>query len=381
MCTYPWDVADEGIDNALDSIQQVAGMNDLTLAISYHIATYMLPRNPKRQLYYGEDGMLLFQPDMKRYSGRIKPRISEVVDGPDFLKRQTDRIRERGMTLTAWMVYAYNHHLARTFRDCAKKDALGNPYLSQLCVGNPNVRSYFLTLTTEMMEKFTPECVVLETLSYREFEYGLLNPKINALTPWHRFLLGLCMCEHCTTLATKRGMDGPAFRAEVAAALRRELQQLPTEQQMAAAVTPERIGNAFGGRLKKFIDARTHVASSLYEEVAKIVKNGKAEVRSTLYTEANVPVTGLSPARIDPLNSRPTVQPGADNVRSQSKLTRWTPYLAMDPSQHKSKADFAKVLSDCIDVGIQGFHIYNYGLLRKEELEWVGATRDLWAGK
>ncbi len=149
----------------------------------------------------------------------------------------------------------------------------------------------------------------------------------------------------------------------------------------AAPVTAERIGNAFGGRLKKFIDVRTDVASSLYEETAKIVKSGKADVRSALYTDANVPVTGLSPTRVDPYNNRPTVQPGPDNVRKMSKLTRWKPYLAMDPSHYKSKAEFTKMLSECIDVGIDGFHIYNYGLLRKEELEWVGSSEHLWADK
>lgn len=382
MCAYPWDIADEGIENALDNIQHVAGMNDVTLAISYHVATYFLPHNPRRQLYYGEDGMLLFKPGAKRFKGKIKPRVSEVVDSPDYLKRQTDRIRERGMKLTAWMVYAYSHHLARKYPDCAKRDALGNQYLSQLCVGNPDVRSYFLALTAEMMEKFNPECVILETLSYREFEYGLRNPKINSLTPWHRFLLGLCMCDHCVGHASNMGVDGPAFRSEVADCLRRELADLPSEEEMSSPVEPERIANAFGGRLQQFVAARADLASSLYEEVARTArKDGHVDIQSLMYTEAEVPVTGLSPARTEPFNNRPTVRPVPENIRKQTKLTRWKPYLGLDPSMYRSQAEFTRTMADCIDAGIDGFHIYNYGLLRQEQLKWVGSTLPLREGQ
>ena len=112
--TYPWDLADEGLDAALDNIQHVAGLDDVALATSYHTATYFLPHNPKRKLYYGEDGMTLFQVDPARYeSTAIRPRVSEVVDSPDYLQRQAERIRERGLSLTAWIVYAYDHILPR----------------------------------------------------------------------------------------------------------------------------------------------------------------------------------------------------------------------------------------------------------------------------
>ena len=48
ICTYPWDLVDEGVDNALDNIQHIAGLNDVVLALSYHISTYFLPHNPKK---------------------------------------------------------------------------------------------------------------------------------------------------------------------------------------------------------------------------------------------------------------------------------------------------------------------------------------------
>ncbi|SVD10839.1 uncharacterized protein METZ01_LOCUS363693, partial [marine metagenome] len=45
--TYPWDLSDEGIDRALETIADTAGLNSVSLAQSYHISTYLLPRNPR----------------------------------------------------------------------------------------------------------------------------------------------------------------------------------------------------------------------------------------------------------------------------------------------------------------------------------------------
>ena len=60
--TYPWDLTDEGIDSALDTIAHTAGLNSVSLAQSYHVSTYFLPHNPRRPLYWGEEGALYFQP-------------------------------------------------------------------------------------------------------------------------------------------------------------------------------------------------------------------------------------------------------------------------------------------------------------------------------
>src|SRR4051812_25651282 len=49
MWTYTWDLADEGIDPALVAIKNVARMESVSLAVAYHISTFFLPHNPKRQ--------------------------------------------------------------------------------------------------------------------------------------------------------------------------------------------------------------------------------------------------------------------------------------------------------------------------------------------
>ncbi|MGV3720059.1 MAG: hypothetical protein ACO1SX_04035, partial [Actinomycetota bacterium] len=257
MYTYPWDVVDEGFDPAIRRIAGTGGQNEAHVATSYHISTYFLPHNPRRKIYYGEDGMVLFQPQMERYAGlKIRPRVSELVTGPRYYEQVVEALRKSQVRYGAWMVYAYNHHLARTHPECARHDALGNPYLSQLCVANPDTREYFRTPTREVMERFRPEVVHLESLSYLPFAYGFMNPKVFVeIAPRDEFLLGLCFCDHCTRAAGRSGMDGGRFRTAVADHLAKSLPRDPTPEEKAPP-NREWWDQAFDGRLAHYLAAR-----------------------------------------------------------------------------------------------------------------------------
>ena len=383
ICTYPWDLVDEGVDNALDNIQHIAGLNDVVLALSYHISTYFLPHNPKRQIYYGEDGMILFKPERARYGEtQIQPRVSEVVEDGDYLKRLTDRIAERGLSLTPWVVYSYNHHLARAYPECARQDALGNRHLSQLSVSHPDVRAYFMALTEDIMEQCRPQAVLLESLSFRQFEYGLLNPKISAaITPWCRFLLGLCMSDQSMEAATRAGLDGESFRAEVASYLREQLTRIPEGEEIEAPVSEERIETAFDGQLARFIDSRVEVASSLMEEVvARIRSYGDVEVLlfPGFSSSSPDPVSGLSPERLAGLLDYQYVPPTLEDVETFTRASDLKLLLNTRPTQFSSADDMKSTVGACLENGAQGISIYNYGLVQIEHLRWVGQMRDLW---
>src|SRR5437879_6199430 len=163
--TYPWDLNDDGIERALDVIQKDAQLNGVSLAFSYHVGTFFLPHNPRRKVYFGEDGIVLFVPDPKLWTGsRIRPRVSRLVEGPEWLHRMVEKIKKRGLHLTAWTVFFYNHYLARTYPDCVKRDALGNPNLAQLCPANPDVRQYAKSLAEDIVVNYKPDAVYLESL-------------------------------------------------------------------------------------------------------------------------------------------------------------------------------------------------------------------------
>ena len=116
--TYPWDLADEGLDRSLNRIADLAQCDELMLTPSYHVSTYFLPHNPTRPIYYGEDGAVYFHPDYRRFKNtRIRPHVSNTVDQEGYFERIVEAINKRGLKFGAWIVYCYNHYLAHRVRD------------------------------------------------------------------------------------------------------------------------------------------------------------------------------------------------------------------------------------------------------------------------
>ena len=89
--------------------------------------------------------------------------------------------------LTTWIVYAPNAYLARTYPRWTTQDALGNSYPSHLCISAPDVRSYYLALTEDVVEQFRPDVVWIENVNFLPFGASFFNPlllsKMTAMGP------------------------------------------------------------------------------------------------------------------------------------------------------------------------------------------------------
>ncbi|MBI4530071.1 MAG: hypothetical protein HY709_00990, partial [Candidatus Latescibacteria bacterium] len=49
------------------------------------------------------------------------------------------------------------------------------------------------------------------------------------------------------------------------------------------------------------------------------------------------------------------------------------------PANFTSREEMRESLRALEKAGVDGFTFYNYGLIRLEHLEWIGAARDVWA--
>jgi hypothetical protein len=377
--TYPWDLSDDGIEAALDAIAGAAGLNGVSLAVSYHLASCFLPHNPRRKLFFAEDGMVLFQPPppIRRKVVKLRPRVSEVVEGRDWLPRLAERIKKRGLHLTAWTVYLYNHHLARTHPACARRDALGNVHPGQLCPANPDVRDYALALTHDVVAAIKPDAFYLESLCCLPFGYGFLNPKIlTPLTPRTEFLLGLCFCDHCMEAAGK-GLDVRRLATDVAAWLERELPRMPSKEDMAAAADEDWYDTAFESRLQHFLAARAEKASSLLEEVVRTIRAaGDIRIEAEPTSAASLARSGLVAARVNKLLDRAGigVPSRAEEVTAaRGQLRKDAKVLAnLQPAHARSEDELARTVKSVCGAGVDGLTFYNYGLVRLEQLRWLG---------
>lgn len=380
MWTYPWDLYDTGIDPTLEAIASKAKLEAVSLAVSYHISTYFLPQNPRRSIFFGEDGRVYFQPELARYAATaIAPPVSDHVTGPDYLPRLVKTIRGHGLGFIAWVVYNYSHFLGRTYPQCAKEDALGNRYLSQLCPANPDVRAYHLALTADICANYRPDYLFIESPGYLAHSYGWSNPKVQTpISPRGGFLLDLCFCAACRAAGNAAGVDADCLRDEVAAYLRVDLLELPDAQPPLPDADFQR--TAFDGALGQYLAVRAGVEVDGYAAIVRECHAHGVKVFGSATMQASGHQAHIAGTLDRGLGSMPMNDSLAETVRRQKASLRPGADLIAHghPGQYSDQDAFVSHVLACRDAGADGFGCYNYGLVRPAHLQWVGAAVDAW---
>jgi hypothetical protein len=378
--TYPWDLTDEGLDRSLDRIANLARCQEVMLAVSYHLATYFLPHNPRRPIYFGGEGAVYFTPDKKRYARTsIEPDVSPVVTGPDYLHKIREAIQKRGLRFGAWIVYMFNHRLPAKYPQFAKHDAFGNPYPGQLSPAPADVQEYAVALTGDIVENYRPSAVHVESLSRLHYSYGFLNPKVlSRIPPRAEFLLGLCFNPASMANAYMAGMDAGKFRQEVAAWLRPRLARLPKREDLGP-VDEAWIAEAFGGQLRRYLDAGRKQTTALWRRVADTIHRGGAKLQTVIATPRGAFGTDLDPS-INPHIDRVTINPIENLEAGQREIRELKAQIAsngvvmvsLQPGKFTEPGPLEQQLHAAPLAGAGGATFYNYGLLREEQLGFIG---------
>lgn len=380
--TYPWDLTDEGLDRSLNRIADTAGCQEVMVTPSYHVSTYFLPHNPTRPLYHGDDGAVYFHPDYKRYSKtRIRPHVSDVVNQERYFERIVEAIDKRGLTFGAWIVYCYNHYLGRAYPEFAKHDAFGNPYMAQLSTAPPDAREYIAALTENIVQTYRPSAVHVESLSRLGWNYGFRNPKVlSEVTDRAAYLMGLDFNPEAVAFSQREGFDGMRFQADVAAWLRPRLATLPTDGDKAP-VTAQWIAEEFNGQLAEWLEISAKNTSALWTRVAQIIHAGGAKIQSTLATEERMRGNDLDPSTnryLDRVTVGPfaSVEKGRETVRDITGRinSAGVVMVSTQPGGMTASSELEQQVRTASAAGAGGCNFYNYGLLREEQLEFVGSS-------
>lgn len=215
---YPWDLHDIGLDAALDRIAR-AGGTCVSLATSYHAGRFLQPGNPRRKVYFPQDGTVYYRVDPARWQGReIRALQADVVAAEgDYLAALIDRRDTGGPQVSCWTVCLHNTRLGMAHPAHVMRTAHGDPQFYALCPSSPAARHYVTTLVREVAEVYAPDRIELETPEFMGFSHGFHHEKDGlGLTPEEDFLLGLCFCDHCRRAATAKGVPFEAARRRVA---------------------------------------------------------------------------------------------------------------------------------------------------------------------
>ncbi|MBQ43660.1 MAG: hypothetical protein CME15_14515, partial [Gemmatimonadetes bacterium] len=261
-----------------------------------------------------------------------------------------------------------------------KHDAFGTPYVGQLSTAPQDVREYFLALTAQVVERYRPSAVWVESLMRRGFP---MPGKRRVEIPLRcRFLLSLCFNPASMAGADAQGLEAMSLRQAVADWLRPRLAR-GADPATDEPVTDAWIAEAFEGRLQRYLAISRKQTTALWLEVAEVIRGGGAKLQTDLADSERALSNDLDPlinTRIDRLSYSP--RPDEDVTRRVAELRQ---QIAPGGTVFfRSGGDLSTVtaarekLDAARRAGAEGVTFANYGLLTEDQLGNIGqAVRSL----
>lgn len=389
MYVYPWALNDMGPKDAFN-VMESCGIDAIQLALSYHIGTYLSPRNPKRRVYYGDQGALYFSPRASRHiDWPFPPPISDLAREPTYMPNLVAAAANKGLRAIAWVIYLYNHALARSHPDLAVHNVFGDHNEAQLCPANPVVQRYAHALTRAVANLEGFEAFHAESLGYLPYDYGFLNFK-SAVTPGPQAkrLLSLCFCLYCQTAARGAGIQIELLKHGLQQWIDNYLNQLPDgtcRDQGDNDGPPDPLWD----ELHAFMDVRAKQVLSLHDEVLTLASDAGLRVSSNIVEPDGLGLNGYAAevlrTRMDELRVR--IQPNmkAGDLEHALAIARRNTRVDIPTfgfynlGIFNSETTFMRAVELAQEQGIRHHRFYEFSLLTQRQLEWISAARQRWS--
>lgn len=378
--TYAWDLAETGVKAAADEFRGL-GLDTVTMAGSYHAGKFMRPHGKAGKVLFPEDGTVYFNADPSRY-GTIKPVANSMLGERDMLG---ELVEKSGMAVNAWLVLLHNTRLGMVNPQSVVRNAFGDPYYYNLCPSAPEARAYAIGLARDVTESYPVSGISMESPGFAPYAHGFHHEfALMKSNPWLENMLGLCFCKHCVAGAQKAGIDANRFKAEVASDVEAYLDSdidYPTD--MAEAFW--RADIAADGDLRRYLDFRNDVVTSLVAEIRAAVRE---DVTVAVIPSVARPTAGAWYEGSDLYALAQTTgvieacfyEPSAERIRADlfdiSRRLKGTGKLRgiLRPSNPdiSNRAEFVAAVEALRDGGVDELAFYNWGHLRRANLEWIG---------
>ena len=381
--TYAWDFTDEGTDAVLERIRE-ADCRELVVAMAYHAGRFFLPHNPKRRIYYPEDGVVYFKADQARYAGqRLQPLTASLLEGRDVMGDLVEKAKKRGMSVTAWFACFHNSRLGFQNPDIVARNAFGDPCYNYLCPMNKAAAAYVMSMLNDFTSRYACAGIFLESLSYSGFEHGFHHEFYGVtMTAELSALLGLCFCEACRRAAARRGLDVK----RLAEAVRRRIDVCAGTGNHNLIVNPVRLMESVGKLcgMKEYLAMRCEKITELLAEAAEITrrKNMRLDFFGPVFAPVNLGVLeGIDLAGLDKYLDRYVLRiEEKEPARVEKEIRYALRYFQPEkivlslrllsratPSRRnlRAKAGLAE------KYGLAGCNFYNYGMVPLSRLNWL----------
>jgi hypothetical protein len=385
---YPWDVLDEGIEACFARCANEIGVETVSVAGLYHSGKFLLPRNPRRRVYFPEPGACYFQPTPSRYEKlRIQPIVSALA-GDDAYRRIRNTASQLGLRFQAWILGFHNTGLGSQFPDACIANAYGDRYLFALCPANPEARAFVGTILEDVLATVSPDSLFLETHNYLNYVHGFHHEYTPAPTSeLDRFLLSLCFCDHCQTRGNADGVDVDRLRSLVRETLDHRIHRYHDPDEWVTDDYEELTQFVTGSpEMAAYVETRKNTVTELTAEYADLAhaRGADFEIVAALFARPSERAwmegtdmdaqSRLSDRivvlayHVDLDTVRRDVEHALAAVHDKRKLRLALNAALPDtpsPESLEAKALYAA------EQGARSFGFYNYGFLNEPRIQWV----------
>ena len=373
LWSYPWDLADEGFEEAINGLKQETDLDAISLAAAYHSFEMLRPRSPGRVQLQIPKAAVYYQPRQDLYRDTpIAPHVSPLMGSADWYGAASEACARAGLGLVAWTVFLHNSTQAHRHPDCAEVACTGDISTSRLCPANPSVRAYATAVARNLSQSYDTALLECESLSYGGFGHTHYHVKHGVdLGQGGRFLLSLCFCHACRAEARTRGVDPDPIAAAGERILRDALAEGRTIDR-----SPEDLTDSIPG-LSGYVAMREDVVTTLTEEVREAAK-----VPISVIFMGDPLASDLNRKRIaavadyaeilsytaDPAGTQANIDRVVPDLREPAQLLLG---LQAYPPASRGPGDLLANIDCAYNRGIRRYSFYNFGIMPKPNLAWV----------
>ncbi|EDM27034.1 hypothetical protein LNTAR_07314 [Lentisphaera araneosa HTCC2155] len=301
---FPWDLADEGIENVLDNLQGRAGANSIYMCnLSQSIRPFRggeYTHNPVRKSYTCEDCHIYWKPDMKHY-GKIKPLRTkrDFLAKSDWVEDLTTALRKRKMKSAVELFHAWIDpiRLQEELPDAIQINVFGKPVITHnyknhvVCHNSPEFQEYAVGLYSDLAANYDLDyiqtCLVPYVLPTKYFVQNLPPDPIEwALVATEK---GGCFCNHCVFEAKKKGFDLKEAQKELQVLAKQDKKAI-----MDSGITAEEYLKQ-NPVLKRWLDFRCESINNFFHLISSAAKsfNPNIDIRWNHYVRTHSYYSGV----------------------------------------------------------------------------------------
>jgi hypothetical protein len=393
MYLHPWDVADEGADSVLERITST-GIKTVNLATSYHSGRYLLQHNPKKKVYFAEEGVVYFAPDPAYFQKCVlKPRRSTEYRDVDVLAVLLKEAKRFGVKVNSWTVTLHNSAFGRSHPELAIVDAFGGVNYNFLCPNNPEVIKYHSALVRNLLD-YDLNAIQLESSSFpAAMQHGDHHEMFGAqVEPLASELMTVCFCEHCTASAKRQGLDLHGTRKLVRQVIETSFEMPPDVLKGTSFSETLRTSYVISTDIEEIRKIQTfqrETVAELFSEARKTIRDAGSKTKLNVITFGGFSgeysfgrgSEGISLHRLGKIVDGVDLIVYVSDPEVAYYLVKWSKfdagrcpiYAVFRPSYPVlfSRQAVAASVSNAFEAGASGVAFYNYGWTPLRNFEWI----------